>query len=291
MYVVKDRKMLENSSFLQSTKTTGFTGYHLKMIALITMLIDHIAAVFIWRVYVASFSITGSMQLSDFIGDKIIVWVANNQALAYGIYEMMRYIGRMAFPIYCFLLVEGFLHTRSVKKYAIRLFIFALISEIPFDLAITGEWWHLQYSNVFFTLWIGLLLIWALSYVEKFYEFWQEKKWDEFAGRLICVLVGGVVAIVLGLLAEVLLMTDYGMAGVFAIAVLYVFRKMREIAFVGAIMLLSVMTSSTEILALLMLIPLMKYNGARGKSTKYAFYAFYPVHLFLLALICMWFGV
>lgn len=283
--------MLENNSFLQSIRTTGFTGYHLKMIALITMLIDHIAAVVIWRVYVASFSITDSMQLSNFIGDKIIVEVANNQALVYSIYEMMRYIGRMAFPIYCFLLVEGFLHTRSVKKYAVRLFIFALISEIPFDLALTGEWWNLQYSNVFFTLLIGLILIWGLSYVERFYEFWQEKKWDDFVGKLICGVAGGFVAIVLGRFAETILMTDYGMAGVFAIAVLYLVRKMKEIAFVLAVMLLSVMSSSTEILALLMLVPLMKYNGARGKSTKYVFYAFYPVHLFILALICMGLGV
>ena len=264
----------------------NLTGYHLKMIALITMLIDRIAAVVIWRVYVASFSITGSMQVSDFFGDKIIVWVAENQELVYSIYEVMRYIGRMAFPIYCFLLVEGFLHTRSVAKYALRLFVFALISEVPFDLALTGEWWSLQGSNVFFTLVIGLLLIWALSYVEKFYEFWQEKKWDDFAGKLIYVVIGGFIAIFLGGFAETVLKTDYGMAGVFAIAVLYLFRKIKEVAFVGAVMLLSVMSSSTEILALLMLIPLMRYNGERGKSTKYIFYAFYPVHLLILALIC-----
>lgn len=269
----------------------NFTGYHLKMIALITMLVDHIAAVVIWRVYVASFAITGSMQLSDFIGDKIVIWVSQNQEMVYGIYEMMRYIGRMAFPIYCFLLVEGFLHTRSVKKYAIRLFIFALISEVPFDLALSGEWWNIRYSNVFFTLLIGLLLIWALSYIEKFYEFWQEKNWDDFMGKLVCGLLGGFAAIILGRFADTILMTDYGMAGVFAIAVLYVVRKMKEIAFVLAVMLLSVMSSSTEILALFMLIPLMKYNGARGKSTKYVFYAFYPVHLFVLALICMAVGV
>ena len=269
----------------------GLTGYHLKMIALITMFIDHIAAVVIWRVYVASFTITGGMQLSDFIGDKIIVWVAQNQELVYNVYEIMRYIGRMAFPIYCFLLVEGFLHTRSVVRYAIRLFLFALVSEVPFDLALTGQWWSMDCSNVFFTLVIGLLLIWILSYIEMFYEFWQEKKWDDFFGKLIVGLAGGFVAIVLGRFADTILMTDYGMAGVLAIAVFYLFRKMKEIAFVGAVMLLSMMSSNTEILALLMLIPLRKYNGQRGKSTKYIFYAFYPVHLFVLALVCIGFGV
>ena len=108
--------MIEKKEFLPSNLNIALTGYHLKMIALITMLIDHIAAVFIWHVYVASYTITGSMQLSNFIGDKIIVWIADHQQIVYSIYEMMRYIGRMAFPIYCFLLVEGFLYTRSVKN-------------------------------------------------------------------------------------------------------------------------------------------------------------------------------
>ena len=120
------------------------------------------------------------------------------------------------------------------------MFVFALISEIPFDLAIEGNWWDPEYSNVFFTLVIGLLLIWALSYIEKFYEFWKEKNWDIFIGQLIVVSVGGLVAIFFGGLAEAVLKTDYGMAGVFAIAVLYLLRQMREVAFVGAILLLSV---------------------------------------------------
>ena len=82
------------------------------------------------------------------------------------------------------------------------------------------------------------------------------------------------------------------MAGVFAIAVLFLLRQMREVAYVGAVMLLSVMSSNTEILALLMLMPLCRYDGTRGKTiNKYAFYAFYPVHLFVLALICMGLGV
>lgn len=283
--------MTGNSSVLNQQNTAGFTGYHLKMIALITMLVDHIAAVLIWRVYLASHTVTGAMQVSDALGDKIIVWVANNQESVYKAYGLMRYIGRMAFPIYCFLLVEGFLHTRSVLKYAVRLLLFAFISEIPFDLALTGEWWNLQYSNVFFTLLIGLLLIWALSYIEKFYEFWKEKEWDDFIGKLIVGVAGGFVAIVLGRFADTILMTDYGMAGVFAIAVFYLLRKMKEVAFVGAVMLLSAMSSSTEILALAMLGPFLKYNGQRGKSTKYVFYAFYPVHLLILALICMGIGV
>ena len=143
--------------------TKKLTGYHLKLIALITMLVDHVAAVLIWRVYVASFQLTASLQLSEKIGDKIIVWVAANQELVYSIYEHMRLIGRMSFPIYCFLLVEGFLHTSNVRKYAVRLLGFAFLSEIPFDLALTGQVMDVAgYSNVFFTLFIALVTIWAI---------------------------------------------------------------------------------------------------------------------------------
>lgn len=274
--------MVENKSL---------TGYHLKLIALITMLIDHIAAVVIWRVYLASFQITASMQLSNYIGDKVVVWVAGHQDLIYAIYEWMRYIGRMAFPIYCFLLVEGFLHTRNVAKYTGRLAVFALISEIPFDLAIAGQWWSLEYSNVFFTLALGLITIWAVSYIEKFYEFWQEKQWEPILGMILTGATGLVVVGLFGGLAEMVLHTDYGFGGIIAILILYLFRKQREMAFALSVLALSVISGSIEILALIMLYPLMRYNGARGKEVKYVFYAFYPVHLLGLALICIGLGV
>lgn len=273
------------------TEQKRFSGYHLKLIALITMLIDHVAAVVIWRIYAASFHLTGSMQISDFIGDKIIVWVAEHQDMVYTIYEWMRYIGRMAFPIYCFLLVEGFLYTRSVTKYALRLFVFALISEIPFDLAIAGEWWTLEYSNVFFTLVLGLMAIWTMSYIEKFYEFWQEKQWEPVLGMILTGAAGIVVVAVFGGVAELVLRTDYGFGGVVAILVLYLFRKQREMSFALSVLALSILCDSTEILALLMLYPLMKYDGTRGKNMKYVFYIFYPVHLLILAFVCMGIGV
>ena len=271
--------------------TNRLTGYHLKMIALITMLVDHIAAVVIWRVYIASYRITASMQVSENFGDKIIVWVAENQDFVYMIYEVMRYIGRMAFPIYCFLLVEGFLYTRSVAKYAGRLALFALISEIPFDLALTGEWWTLEYSNVFFTLVLGLLAIWSMSYVEKFHEFWREKQWEATLGTILSLSAGLIIVVGFGCFADMVLRTDYGFSGVFAIILIYLLRKQKEVAFAMAVFALMIFSSSTEIYALLMLFVLKRYDGTRGKNIKYLFYAFYPVHLFLLALICIALGV
>lgn len=269
----------------------SITGYHLKLIALITMLIDHLAAVVIWRVYAASYHLTGTMQRSEEISDKIIVWTAENQELVYGVYENMRLIGRMAFPIYCFLLVEGFLHTRSVKKYALRLLGFAFLSEIPFDLALKGKIWDNSYSNVFFTLFLALSAIWGISYIEKIHEFWKEKKWDAFLGVLITVGLGSFLLAVCGGLAEMVLNSDYGFAGVLAVVVMYLFRKTKESGFCAGVFALSIFSSTTEITALCMLYPLMKYDGSRGKSIKYVFYAFYPVHLLILAGICMLMGV
>lgn len=269
----------------------NLTGYHLKLIALITMLIDHIALVVIMPVYMASYRVTGSMQLSEALSDKIIVWVAENQNLVYMIYDTMRNIGRMAFPIYCFLLVEGFMHTRSVAKYAGRLAVFALISEIPFDFAMEGKWWALENSNVFFTLVLGLLAMWAVSYIEKFHVLWQEKQLNPILGRIVTIVAGLLVAVGLGNFAEKVLYSDYGLGGVVAILAMYLLRNQKEVAFAIGTLVLAIFCGSSEAFALFTLFFLQRYDGTRGKSMKYVFYAFYPAHLLILALICRLFVV
>lgn len=270
-----------------------FTGFDLKLIALITMLIDHIGAIFVWRLLVAANAANRALGAGIDLGPfaELLLWVEANEVVIFTIYQIMRYIGRMAFPIYCFLLVEGFLHTRNVGKYALRLGVFALISEVPFDLALRGTVWAPTYNNVFFTLVIGLLLIWGVSYVEKFHEFWQEKQYDGFIGTVAALAIGGTMTAVAVVLVEKVLSTDYGMGGVLAILVLYLFRKNVYIAYTLAILILVVLSGKTEILALLMLYPISHYDGSRGKNMKYIFYAFYPVHLLLLALLCMALGV
>lgn len=255
--------------------TRTLSGYELKIIALVTMFIDHIGAAVLWRYMEATGQMSG--------------WILTE-------YQLLRYIGRMAFPIYCFLIVEGFLHTRNVGKYALRLGIFALLSEIPFDMAFNDSYLELNSNNVFFTLLIGLLLIWGISTVEKFYEFWMEKKLDAFIGGLVAVAVGVLLVVPAMFLAEKVLCTDYGMAGVVAILVLYLFRRNRYLAFTLSIMALGIILSnSTEYLALIMLYPLSLYDGTRGdrggKLQKWVFYGFYPVHLLVLAIICMICGI
>ena len=120
----------------------GISGYTLKMIAVITMLIDHVGATIVERYLLTNGMLYGAPLV---------------------IYYVMRGIGRMAFPIYCYFIVQGFTYTRSRAKYALRLFVFAIASELPFDMALWNSTWDMNHNNVFWTLLLGLLTIWALD--------------------------------------------------------------------------------------------------------------------------------
>lgn len=206
----------------------GISGSTLKILAVISMLIDHTAAIL--------------LQPSQ------------------PYYTLCRSLGRLAFPIFCFLLVEGYIHTRDVKKYGLRLFAFALLSEIPFDLAFSGRFINIGYQNVFFTLLLGLGTLYFL---------------DRFQNSGIRVLV-----IFLGMAAATLLRTDYSWKGIAAIVVLYGMRNNRLWqALTGA------MAFAWEPPAVFAFLPIYFYNGKRGISMKYLFYIFYPAHLLLLVWI------
>ena len=141
---------MEDFYMTNSNPTTtpwGISGSTLKIIALVTMLTDHIGAAIIEPVLIQKAE-RMHIQWGSY-SDLILIDKTLGTA-----YIAMRYIGRIAFPIFCFLLVEGFLHTRNVRRYAFRLFLFALISEIPFDLAFHHQLFCMDYQNVFFTLFI-----------------------------------------------------------------------------------------------------------------------------------------
>ena len=159
-------------------KKKGISGSTLKMIAIVTMLIDHIGAAVLARLLM----VNGLGELDQTNTDAIMQWLSANGAL-YGTYTVMRMIGRVAFPIFCFLLVEGFLHTHDVKKYAMRLGLFALLSEIPFDLAFSSKILEFNYQNVFFTLFIGLLTMIAYRAVE------EKEEWNQALKVILYILI------------------------------------------------------------------------------------------------------
>lgn len=230
----------------------GISGSTLKMIAIVTMLIDHIAAAGIGRV----------LLQNEIVGDY--------QQL-YQIYWIMRMIGRIAFPIFCFLLIEGFLYTRDRKKYAMRLGIFALVSEVPFDLAFNAKILEFGYQNVFFTLFLGLLTVMAFDAIR------NRTDWDKI------IKIGlYMVSIMAGMGAATLLRTDYSARGVMCIMALYLFcwnRKFEILAGAASFFW-------WEPQALLAFVPIYFYNGKRGWNIKYIFYLFYPVHLLLIYAVC-----
>lgn len=248
----------------------GLTGSTLKIIAMVTMFIDHIGAAVLARMLMAA----GAGELDNTNTELVMEWV-NANADIYGAYTICRMIGRIAFPIFCFLLVEGFLHTSDAKKYAIRLFAFALISEIPFDLAFSSKVLEFEYQNVFFTLAIGLVTMMAYKKVE------EREFQNRFTKILVQILVG-----LLGAFAAQLLHTDYGMMGVLVIILFYVVRDNRfyQIA-AGIVLFIENMTAWFAFL------PILAYNGKRGLNMKWGFYAFYPVHLLVLYGICCLMGI
>ena len=126
----------------------GLNSSALKVIAVVTMLIDHIAADLLVKLLIQN----GTWELIDYNGSRLLNILSAEHMGMINTYQMMRNVGRIAFPIYCFVLVEGFMRTRSVKKYLERILLFAFISEIPFDLAFAGKAFHWCYQNVMFTL-------------------------------------------------------------------------------------------------------------------------------------------
>ena len=239
----------------------GITGSTLKLIALAAMLIDHIGAVILEPVI-----FEGTMT-----GGGLI----NISGLYYIDLVMRLIIGRIAFPIYCFLLVEGFQKTSNKYRYAGRLLLFALASEIPFDLAIADTWLSTNYQNVFFTLFLGFAVMIGVEKVRSL----NLNRW--ITG------VAAIVILIVGMLAADFLCTDYGGYGVLCIAVLYFFRGNRKmqilagsVTFIGGDFLFH--GSLSELLAPLGFIPVAFYNGERGLKLKYIFYLFYPLHLLVL---------
>ena len=222
----------------------GISQEGLKLIACVTMLLDHIGAAFV---------------------------------SGYG----LRIVGRIAFPIYCFLLAEGVAHTRSPLRYGLRLGIGAVLSEFPFDLLFFGGV-TLAYQNVMITLLLGFAMA----------------QWMQHSRlRILPALLSGA--------AAELLATDYGFIGVMMIWVFVFTREMHwktpvQIAALGLLCWFSgslkipigSVRIPIEVFALLAMIPIAFYSGrkrTRSKALQWGFYLFYPVHLTVLLLIRLFF--
>ena len=208
--------------------------------------------------------------------------------------EWLTCAGRVAFPIFAFMAVEGYFHTRNFKKYMLRMLLFAVLSEVPFDLMYGGTWFYPVHQNVLWTFLLGLLGVWLMEQVRK-----KGKTWMYL---LVCVLV-----VPAGLVLGTLCMVDYYGVGVLTVFVFYFLHGRKWWCFLGQLaalywlnvellggLMYPVQLFGMEFelcqqgLALLALIPIWLYRGRQGYHSKpfqYLCYAFYPVHMLLLVVV------
>lgn len=240
----------------------GISQEALKLIACITMLIDHIGSAVVYPMY----------QYTQIMGG---VDGLERMRMLENLYLVMKIIGRLAFPIFCFLLVEGIFRTRNRKKYAIRLAVGALISELPFNLVVSGSpvWRYGQ--SVMLTLLLGFAMILIMERISSF-------PWKS------------VVVVPFAVAAE-LLNVDYGWHGIALIALFYISGHMYNrnlIRCFGMLVLFHYMSSRSltlggftipmQALGALSILFIAAYDGRKlthSKAVQWAFYLFYPVHM------------
>lgn len=208
----------------------------LKLIAIITMLIDHVGLLFFPQ------------------------------------HLIFRMVGRLSFPLFCFLLVQGFLHTKSRGKYLSMLFLFGVVSEIPYQLFIAGELRNpLMGSNVLFALALGIVAMMFLEMGERENNYW------------------GIVPVFLCIGAQ-LLNLSYGAYGILLISLFYLFRRSRVLC---ALMLAACTAgyciyhgSAIQAYGIFAGVLILFYNRQKGwNMPKYFFYGFYPGHMLALYLL------
>ncbi len=214
------------------------SGFTLKIIALISMLFDHCGYIFYNKLTYANI------------------------------------IGRLAFPIFAFQISEGYIHTKNLKKYFNRLFIFAIISQIPFMIFLRSFGQTSFELNIFFTLILGLTAITV-----------YDKSKNKFLGTL-----GVIVTIIIGHFTK----CDYGWYGVALIFLFYALKNQKALMnfiiitliffkyYISYIKLPNIYYMFFAFAASSSLIFINLYNGKKGKNTKYLLYIFYPLHLMLL---------
>lgn len=243
-------------------KRRGLSQETLKLIASGTMFIDHLGATLVLTAFYAALH-SKNYALLDTLDP---------------LYYAMRLIGRIAFPIYCFQLVEGFHHTRDLKKYVGRLALGVVLAEIPFDLALNDAWFDWSSNSVLITLLLGCLMMAGMETLKG-------------PSKLLAIppFYG---------LAE-FLETDYAGHGILLIAMLALTRGLpyeklwRTIGFTallwfGATITLGAVTVPMEIFGLIALVPIFLYDGSKlthSKAVQWGFYLFYPVHLLVLWLL------
>lgn len=256
---------------MQSLKGAFMTAFFIKILALVAMTLDHAAKIIGQRGLIT--------LLSGDITDS--AWLRGT----YYILTAMTVIGRIAFPLYAFLIVEGTKRTRSLPKYFFRLLVFGFISEPFFYAAFTAEpsisgflrsLSGLRLTNVFFTLALGALMIYCFELIEG--KLSRYRLWLELAVFGLSMLIAGFID------------CDYFYFGILLIGGLYFAQDRKQqsiVTVIWSLLLYALYNGSFScfITASLAVLPITLYNGERGRRMKWCFYIYYPAHLAILTLI------
>lgn len=237
----------------------GLTGNQLKILGIVAILVDNIGAVVIQG---------GILHGTDSaLYHAILLTPSGHYWVIAG--QVCRYIGRLGFPILAYLTAEEFLHTRDRWSYALRMLLFAALSEVPFDLAVYHVVFYPHYQNMMFTLFVGIMVMAAME---------STRNPGLQAGALAA-----------GCLLSWVLQFDYNVVGVLLIAAMYWFRRNDTAQLAAGLGICAVESISCYCVSALSFVPIVLYNGRRGAfQLKYMFYVFYPVHFLVLYGISTW---
>lgn len=234
------------------SKIRVFSGAQLKYIAFLSMLIDHVNKALMYPL------------------------LTENGFLRY-VSDVFDILGRVAFPLFMFFLVEGFFKTGNRFKYLLNLIVFGIISEIPFDLFQSAVLFQPNSNNVMFTLALALAMIWVIDElkVPKSYII-PPVLW--FPVSIIIVIAVCLLSMIWGL--------DYEYHGILIAYFFYIFRNNPILSIIGGY--LSIFKTPWALLGFGLT---LTYNGKRGKQNKILNYLFYPVHLLILGLLRLYFKI
>lgn len=228
------------------------SGAGLKLIAIISMLADHVNKALIYP------------------------YLESNHGFLAFISDAFDIIGRIAFPLFCFMLVEGYFKTRNRKKYLLNLLLFGVISEVPFDMFTTASFFNMNWNNVMFTLALVLVTVWIIDTLKEKMQKRSKALW--YLVSILIVLVMCIVSMSLSL--------DYEHHAILIGYFFYLFHDMPVFAIP-----FGYASMFKEPWALLGFGLTLTYNGERGKQHKMLYYWFYPVHLLILGLLRLYLGI
>ena len=225
------------------------SGAQLKYIAFLSMLIDHM--------------------------NKALIYPNLSGGTLNVVSNLFDILGRIAFPIFSFLLVEGFFKTRCRWKYLMLLLSFGVISEVPFDMSSSGVFFEPNWNNIMFTLAMMLVTIWIIDVLREKMKSLPVPLWYLVSFIIVAVMC----------LAAANLSLDYEYHAILIGYFFYIFyeRQILAIPF-------SFISMYKEPWALLGFGLTLTYNGKRGRQYKIINYLFYPVHLLILGILRMYLG-